>query len=122
MIWVDDSGISAGAATESTGFVSTSILEMCMRQKLPVIHLVESAGANLLKYKVELWSRFGNVFAIWRDCPQLAFLPWWCCMAVQQRGSVHARHVRLRYWRKGKRHGRAGWRRPRKGRNRRGSG
>ena len=35
MIWVDDSGISAGAATESTGFVSTSILEMCMRQKLP---------------------------------------------------------------------------------------
>ena len=53
MIWVDDSGISAGAATESTGFVSTSILEMCMRQKLPVIHLVESAGANLLKYKVE---------------------------------------------------------------------
>ena len=69
MIWVDDSGISAGAATESTGFVSTSILEMCMRQKLPVIHLVESAGANLLKYKVELWSRFGNVF---RDLARLS--------------------------------------------------
>ena len=69
MIWVDDSGISAGAATESSGFVSTSILEMCMRQKLPVIHLVESAGANLLKYKVELWSRFGNVF---RDLARLS--------------------------------------------------
>ena len=69
MIWVDDSGISEGAATESTGFVSTSILEMCMRQKLPVIHLVESAGANLLKYKVELWSRFGNVF---RDLARLS--------------------------------------------------
>ena len=69
MIMVDDSGISAGAATESTGFVSTSILEMCMRQKLPVIHLVESAGANLLKYKVELWSRFGNVF---RDLARLS--------------------------------------------------
>ena len=62
MIWVDDSGISAGAATETTGLVSTSILEICMRQKLPLIHLVESAGANLLKYQVELWSRFGNVF------------------------------------------------------------
>ena len=69
MIMVDDSGISAGAATESSGFVSTSILEMCMRQKLPVIHLVESAGANLLKYKVELWSRFGNVF---RDLARLS--------------------------------------------------
>ena len=80
---VDDSGISAGAATESTGFVSTSILEMCMRQKLPVIHLVESAGANLLKYKWSCGRASATYFAIWRDCPQLAFLPWWCCMAVQ---------------------------------------
>ena len=69
MIWVDDSGISAGAATETTGLVSTSILEICMRQKLPLIHLVESAGANLLKYQVELWSRFGNVF---RDLARLS--------------------------------------------------
>ena len=37
--------------------------------KAPVIHLVESAGANLLKYKVELWSRFGNVF---RDLARLS--------------------------------------------------
>ena len=62
MIWVDDSGIAAGAATEGTVDVALSIQSICMRQKLPLIHLVESAGANLLKYKVQLWSTFGAVF------------------------------------------------------------
>lgn len=62
MIWVDDSGIAAGAATEGTVDVALSIQSICMRQKLPLIHLVESAGANLLKYKVKLWSTFGAVF------------------------------------------------------------
>ena len=69
MIWVDDSGIAAGAATESTLAVSTSLLKLCFRQKLPLVHLVESAGANLLKYKVELWSNFGGVF---RDLARLS--------------------------------------------------
>ncbi len=62
MIWADDSGIAAGAATEATVDVALSIQDICLRQKLPLIHLVESAGANLLKYKVELWSNFGAVF------------------------------------------------------------
>ena len=62
MIWADDSGIAAGAATEATVDVALSIQDVCLRQKLPLIHLVESAGANLLKYKVELWSNFGAVF------------------------------------------------------------
>lgn len=69
MVWVDDSGIAAGAATESTLGVTTSLLKICLRQKLPLIHLVESAGANLLKYKVELWSEFGGVF---RDLARLS--------------------------------------------------
>ena len=62
MIWADDSGIAAGAATEATVDVALSIQDVCLRQKLPLIHLVESAGANLLKYKIELWSNFGAVF------------------------------------------------------------
>jgi len=62
MIWADDSGIAAGAATQATVDVALSIQDICLRQKLPLIHLVESAGANLLKYKVELWSNFGAVF------------------------------------------------------------
>lgn len=62
MIWVDDSGLSAGAATPYTVHVALSIQKICMRDKLPLIHLVESAGANLLNYTVELWSNFGAVF------------------------------------------------------------
>ena len=62
MIWVDDSGISAGAMTTKTGEVALSLQEICKRQKLPLIHLVESAGANLLQYKTELWSVFGAIF------------------------------------------------------------
>ena len=68
MIWVM-TRVFRRAPRPIDRFVSTSILEMCMRQKLPVIHLVEFAGANLLKYKVELWSRFGNVF---RDLARLS--------------------------------------------------
>ena len=62
MIWVDDSGIAAGAATDRSVEITLSIQNLCMRQKLPLIHCVESAGANLLKYRVELWSQFGAVF------------------------------------------------------------
>ena len=62
MIWVDDSGISAGAMTTKSGDVALSLQSICKRQKLPLIHLVESAGANLLQYKVELWSKFGAIF------------------------------------------------------------
>ncbi|GIS91256.1 MAG: hypothetical protein CM1200mP20_12970 [Pseudomonadota bacterium] len=31
-------------------------------QKLPLIHLVESAGANLMQYTVELWANGGGMF------------------------------------------------------------
>ena len=62
MVWVDDSGIAAGSATTKTGEVHLSLQAICKRQKLPLIHCVESAGANLLQYQTELWSVFGGVF------------------------------------------------------------
>ena len=62
MIWVDDSGIAAGAATDKSVEIALSLQTVCLRQNLPLIHCVESAGANLLKYRVELWSQFGAVF------------------------------------------------------------
>ena len=62
MVWVDDSGIAAGAMTAKTGDVALSLQNICKRQKLPLIHLVESAGANLLQYTVELWANFGAIF------------------------------------------------------------
>ncbi|RMD84468.1 MAG: acyl-CoA carboxylase subunit beta [Candidatus Dadabacteria bacterium] len=62
MIMVDDSGIAAGASTTKTVDKGLGCLKMALRQKLPLIHLVESAGANLVKYTVELWAYGGGMF------------------------------------------------------------
>lgn len=62
LVWADDSGIAAGAATTKTTEVALSIQAICKRQKLPLVHLVESAGANLFNYQIDGWSQFGAVF------------------------------------------------------------
>ena len=62
MLYVDDSGIAAGAITTETVAKSVNLLEIALRQKLPLIHLVESAGANLVNYKVPLWVNGGRMF------------------------------------------------------------
>lgn len=62
MILVDDSGIKAGAMGRMTVHVVLSVQEMALRQKLPFIHLVESAGANLMEYQVSLWAHGGAMF------------------------------------------------------------
>ncbi len=62
MIWVDDSGIRAGAATAGGWDASKGAQKMAQELKLPFIHLVESAGANLMDYKVELWAHGGMLF------------------------------------------------------------
>ena len=62
MILVDDSGISAGASSDKTIEKALGCINIAIKQKLPLIHLVESAGINLLNYKVELWSNFGAFF------------------------------------------------------------
>lgn len=61
-IFVDDSGISAGAATTMSVEKVLAGLKIARRQKLPFLHLVESAGANLMNYTVELWARGGGMF------------------------------------------------------------
>ena len=62
MILVDDSGIKAGAMGRMTVDVVLSVQEMALKQKLPFIHLVESAGANLMEYQVSLWAHGGAMF------------------------------------------------------------
>lgn len=62
MIWVDDSGIRAGAATRGGWLAALNAQEMAIRLKLPFVHLVESAGANLMEYQVELWADAGKLF------------------------------------------------------------
>ena len=62
MIWVDDSGIKAGAMGKMSLPAVLSIQQIARRQKLPLIHLVESAGANLMDYRVEGWANGGALF------------------------------------------------------------
>ena len=62
-VMVDDSGINAGAFTEKTVEKGTKFLAMALKYKLPFIHSVESGGANLMAYTVELWANAGGLFA-----------------------------------------------------------
>lgn len=63
LIMVDDSGINAGAATSMTVDKAIGCLKISLEKKLPFVHLVESAGINLMNYKVEIWARAGKMFA-----------------------------------------------------------
>ncbi len=62
LVIVDDSGINAGAITTGSIQKMLGILKIALEQKLPLIHLVESAGANLMQYTVELWAHGGGMF------------------------------------------------------------
>ncbi|MEL6977164.1 MAG: carboxyl transferase domain-containing protein [Pseudomonadota bacterium] len=62
MIGATDSGIAAGAATPMSVAKAKLALDVALRQKLPYIQLVESAGANLMTYTVELWAEGGYMF------------------------------------------------------------
>lgn len=62
MVFASDSGINAGASTPMSGEKMRSCLDMSRDMKLPFIQLVESAGANLLKYQVEGWANGGGMF------------------------------------------------------------
>ena len=63
MVFVDDSGIAAGAATTQTVQKAVACLGISLKQKLPFVHLVESAGANLMTYTVELWANGGGMYS-----------------------------------------------------------
>jgi geranyl-CoA carboxylase beta subunit len=62
MVWVDDSGIKAGAMSAMSLTVVLSIQKLALRHKLPLVHLVESAGANLMDYEVDFWANGGGLF------------------------------------------------------------
>ena len=62
LLFVDDSGINAGALTAKSIDKALGCLNISLRQKLPFIHLVESSGINLMNYTVEFWSNTGGMF------------------------------------------------------------
>ncbi len=61
-ILVDDSGIKAGAMGAKSLPAMLSLQDLALRHKLPFIHMVESAGANLMDYTVGLWAEGGKMF------------------------------------------------------------
>ncbi len=62
LVFVDDSGINAGALTAKSIDKALGCLDISLKQKLPFIHLVESSGINLMNYTVEFWSNTGGMF------------------------------------------------------------
>jgi geranyl-CoA carboxylase beta subunit len=62
MINASDSGIDAGALQPMGLDKQLRVQEISLENKLPYIQLVESAGANLMAYRVEEFVRGGNLF------------------------------------------------------------
>ena len=61
--FLNDSGIGAGAVTAAGGAKTLRAQAIALENRLPYVSLVESAGANLLEYRVEGWSAGGRFFA-----------------------------------------------------------
>src|SRR5690606_10009445 len=62
MVVATDSGINAGALTEAGNQKLMRCQEIALENKLPFVHLVESAGANLRQYRVDKFIRGGGMF------------------------------------------------------------
>ena len=62
MLVADDAGIDAGALQPQGLEKLQRAQAIALENKLPFVHLVESAGANLLKYRVEQFIHGGSAF------------------------------------------------------------
>src|SRR5689334_23332444 len=62
MVSANDAGIDAGALQPYGLDKTIRVQELALENKLPYVQLVESAGANLLRYRVEDFVRGGNLF------------------------------------------------------------
>jgi geranyl-CoA carboxylase beta subunit len=62
MVVASDAGIDAGAIQHMGREKLLRMQELALANKMPFVHLVESAGANLLKYRVEGFIHGGSIF------------------------------------------------------------
>jgi geranyl-CoA carboxylase beta subunit len=69
MVVATDAGIAGGALSEMGNRKLLRCQEIALENRLPFLHLVESAGANLLKYRVD---KFVNGGAIFRNLARLS--------------------------------------------------
>lgn len=62
MVVASDSGIEAGAIQPMGLEKILRVQEIALQNRLPFVHLVESAGANLMRYRVEGFVHGGSLF------------------------------------------------------------
>ncbi|WP_137890553.1 acyl-CoA carboxylase subunit beta [Ramlibacter sp. 2FC] len=62
MVTASDAGIDAGALQPMGLDKQLRVQELALENRLPYVQLVESAGANLMAYRVEEFVRGGNLF------------------------------------------------------------
>ena len=62
MLMASDAGIEAGAIQPRGLDKVLRLLHIALENKLPLLHLVESAGANLMRYRVEDFIHGGGLF------------------------------------------------------------
>ncbi len=62
VVVANDSGINAGAMQAMGGEKTWRAQEIALQNKLPFVYLVESAGANLMRYRVEGFVKGGALF------------------------------------------------------------
>ena len=62
MVVASDSGIEAGAIQERGLDKILRVQDIALQNRLPFVHLVESAGANLMRYRVEGFVQGGALF------------------------------------------------------------
>lgn len=63
MILANDSGIAAGALNLAGSRKILRCQQIAMENSLPFVHLVESAGANLMQYRLDHFVDAGEIFA-----------------------------------------------------------
>jgi geranyl-CoA carboxylase beta subunit len=73
MVLASDSGINAGALKTAGLEKMLRAQQIALDKKLPFLHLVESAGANLLEYRVEHLCKAVVCSITWRGCRRRAF-------------------------------------------------
>jgi geranyl-CoA carboxylase beta subunit len=77
---VDDSGILAGSMTTAGGYRIRRAQQISLEQKLPFVHLVESAGGDLMNYTVEGFSAGGDRLSLY--CMALPLLAAPICLGL----------------------------------------
>ena len=93
MVVASDSGIDAGAIQPMGLDKILRVQELALQNKLPFLHLVESAGANLMRYRVEGFVHGGALF---RNRARLsAAVPEPCCTVITGMPAADSR-ARLR--------------------------